>query len=445
VRNYLRNIISHLIRTNHRKEYELIKSIDSKEKLEKFKTDYLSKLLIHAYTNNKYYRKIFDGIDIINNGSVDLKKFTEIPLLTKDIIKQNRENLISNDLKHRRYYKNTSGGSTGEPLQFFQDLNYSKWGGAVNNYWYSEMLDVDYYDVKKVFLWGSDKARTQGSSIKERTKNWLSKSLLLNSYKMSPKNVQDYIDVLNRYKPSLIRGYASSLHALSLGLKNNSLKYNPKYVISSAETLTSNMRKTMEVNYGTQILNFYGSRETNNIAGECVMGLMHLFEFHNIVEVIDNNGNTVEEGEEGAIVVTNLHNYSMPFIRYEIGDMGILGPELCECGNPLPTLSKITGRISDNFVTREHIVIHGEYFTRLFYYKTWVNAIQLIQEEYDKVVINIVLNGEIPPSDMKDINDGISLVLGETCEIVWNIVNDIDLTPQGKNRYTISKVYPIQS
>ena len=70
------------------KEYELIKSLNTKEKLEKFKKDYLSKILLHAYKNVKYYHDLFDGINIIKNNNVDLNKFTEIQILTKEYFYQ---------------------------------------------------------------------------------------------------------------------------------------------------------------------------------------------------------------------------------------------------------------------------------------------------------------------------------------------------------------------
>ena len=78
------------------------------------------------------------------------------------------------------------------------------------------------------------------------------------------------------------------------------------------------MRQKIENIFGTKLYDFYGSREAACIAAECKYGLMHVFSFNNYVEILDNNDQPVEEGEEGKVIITNLHNYSMPLIRYEI-------------------------------------------------------------------------------------------------------------------------------
>ena len=95
------------------------------------------------------------------------------------------------------------------------------------------------------------------------------------------------------------------------------------------------MRADIEEAFGTKVYNFYGSREVSNLAGECKKGLMHTFDFWNYLEVLDDNNQPVKEGEEGKVVVTNLVNYSMPLIRYEIGDLALRGPAQCTCGNNL--------------------------------------------------------------------------------------------------------------
>ena len=106
----------------------------------------------------------------------------------------------------------------------------------------------------------------------------------------------------------------------------------PKIVVSAAENLSDTMRNVIESNFGTKVYNFYGSREIGNLAGECKDGLLHSFLFWNYLEVLDKDNQPVREGEEGRVVVTNLYNYSMPLIRYEIGDMAILGPKSALAG-----------------------------------------------------------------------------------------------------------------
>ena len=98
---------------------------------------------------------------------------------------------------------------------------------------------------------------------------------------------------------------------------------------SAAETLTDEMRDQIERVFGRKLYNFYGSREVSNLAGECKDGLMHSFAFWNYQELLGEHNRPVKQGEEGKVVVTNLFNYSMPMIRYEIADMAVLGTERC--------------------------------------------------------------------------------------------------------------------
>lgn len=239
-----------------------------------------------------------------------------------------------------------------------------------------------------------------------------------------------------------MRGYAGSLYALcQYAEKKKKPLYTPKVVVSTAESLSDIMREVIQSSFGTKVYNFYGSREVSNLAGECKEGLMHPFMFWNYQEILDSHNQPVKEDEEGRVIVTNLFNYSMPIIRYEIGDMAIRGSDKCVCSNALPTLKKVTGRITDNFVLENGTIIYGEYFTHLFFKEKWVEKFQIIQEDYDRIRLVIVAKGKVPNHSMHDINEKIRLVMGQGCKIKWDFVDDIPKTPNGKYMYTKSLVW----
>ena len=443
MKKYIRDTISKIRGNSFKNEYREIKSINSKDSLLQFQETHLKKLILHAYKNVPYYHRIFKEIGMVNDGTVDLSKFNKIPILTKETMREHHQELISKDYTTRKWYYNSSGGSTGEPTRFIQDDVYIKWGNATSYYWYKDILGVDEPGVKKTILWGSERDLFEGGmGWKTRIAKWLTNTVFLNSFKMTEEDMGNYIKTINAYKPDLIRGYAGSLYELCRYAERENMEiYTPKIVVSSAETLSDEMRQKIESVFGTKLYDFYGSRESNNLAGECEEGLMHVLAFHNYVEILDINNHPVKEGEEGRVIVTNLHNYSMPFIRYEIGDMAALGPERCKCGNVLPTLKRITGRITDHFVKEDGTIIHGEYFTHLFYLKDWVKAFQVIQEDYKRIKILVVLKENISEPKEKDIEDKIKLVMGQDCKIVWDFIEEIPTTPQGKYLYTKSLVW----
>jgi phenylacetate-CoA ligase len=443
IQNMIRKIGVHIFKEGFEKEYLEISTLRDRDSLDTFMIQKRNELILHADKHSRYYHQIFQKIDLIRDGTVDISRFKEIPILSKEIIRKHHQDLISDDYKTRKWFNNSSGGSTGEPIRLIQDDMYLKWATATNYYYFKHILNIEEPVVKKVILWGSEQDLFEGSiGFKAKFQNWLSNTIFLNSFRMTGQDIERYIRTINLFKPEFVRGYAGSLFELCRYAEQRKIPlYSPKIVVSAAENLSDTMRNVIESNFGTKVYNFYGSREISNLGGECKDGLLHSFLFWNYMEVLDKYNQPVQEGEEGRVVVTNLYNYSMPLIRYEIGDMAILGPEKCSCGQVLPTLKTVSGRITDHFILEDGTLIHGEYFTHLFYLKDWIIAFKIIQEDYLKIRIQIVIKGKINPSDQADIESKIILVMGSNCRIIWDIVDEIPKTPSGKYLYTKSLMW----
>merc|ERR1712117_186324 len=230
---------------------------------------------------------------------------------------------MGDQLANRPYYSNTSGGSTGKLLQVIQDAEYEEWREATELFFYRQFLDIEPVVTSKVILWGS------------------SKDIALQTKKKNLTARQKILKLINQKKPKLIKSYAGSLYQLAKFVKDNNLSiHSPKKIHTSAETLRKFMRDLIEEVFKCKIYDFYGSREVGAISGECVKGKIHIFNFNNYLEVVDRNNKPIQPGVEGRVLITTLHNYSMPLIRYEIGDTAILGTP-CNCGSKLPTLERI--------------------------------------------------------------------------------------------------------
>jgi phenylacetate-CoA ligase len=424
------------------KEWNEVKKIKNEEDLSDIQEKYLKSLILHAYHSTPHYT-ILEKDGVIKDNKVFLQNFGLLPLLTKESVREMPDKFVSKDYSLRKWYYNSSGGSTGEPIRFIQDRLYAKWQNATLKGYYQNILGIDELGVKKILLWGSERDVFEGTiGFKAKVNNWLTNTMFLNSFVMTQRNMKRYVKIINSFKPDLIRGYASSLYELCRFVGDKLPIHSPKIVVSAAETLQDEVKKEIEKVFATKVYNFFGSREVGPIAGECRHGLLHMFTFNNHTEVINKKtGTPVEENQEGNIIVTNLHNYSMPLIRYEIGDMAILGPKTCECGNPLPTLIKITGRVTDHFEREDGTIIHGEYFTHLFYLKDWIKAFQVVQEDYKKIRVYVSLRGNINDFEKKDIENKIKLVIGQDCMVIWEIVEKIPRTKSGKHLYTRSLVH----
>lgn len=399
---------------------------------------YLKSLLEFAPKNIPYYQKYFENKEKLSSH------LSSYPIINKKIIHDNFELMYCRNYKKVRQYRNSSGGSTGQPQTYIQDNVYATWNHVTKKYYFKEFLNIEENQVAKVILWGSERDLQGHKSPISRLINWKNKSFYFNSFMMTSEVMNNCVSTINKIKPVLIRGYASSLYAFAQYIKKNNIKiYHPKLIVSSAETMRSFMRKEIESVFNTKLYNFYGSREVGAIAGECCRGMMHIFSFNNHVEILNNNYTAVTPDENGRVIITNLHNYSMSLIRYEIGDMAIRA-KACSCGSKLPVLKEITGRVTDNFITADKEIVHGEYFTHLFYFKDWVKEFQVVQNDYKDITISVTMHkkGIDPPADdINDINNQILLVMGKDCKIHWSMVDNIPKTPQGKLLFTLSNIH----
>jgi len=427
------------------KEYRTVKEIQNAKELSQFQAKCTSELLAHASLRVPYYQRIFNDRGLAERTKIDHHALGQIPLLTRDDLRKNFDDLKSDDMSTRDWYSSSSGGSTGEPVRFIHDDSYARWSKTAKYYYYNDILGINEPRCKKLLLWGSDRELFQGTfGLKAKVRSWSTNTVLLNSFRMTALDMERYINVINRYKPDLIRGYAGSLYELCrFAERRNMALYRPKKLICAAESLRDYMREEIERVFGTKAYNFYGAREIGNIAGECEAGLMHLFDFWNCVELLDQTKKRrVSMGQEGGVVITNLFNYSMPLIRYEIGDMAVLGPEKCPCGNMLPTVKKITGRFHDNLVLEGGTVIAGETFTHLlgvYCNKGQFKQFQVVQEDFRKIRINVVLERKFDDADRKDIESKIHIVMGD-CEITWHFLDEIPTTRSGKYEFIKSLV-----
>lgn len=405
----------------------------------------LNQLLTHAYQNIPYYHDLFNQIGLAKENQIQLESieaFQAIPFLTKTSIRREKERMHATDMASRNPYQNSSGGSTGEPVTFMQDAQYAMSNRIHTHLAYSWRGYEPYDDM--VIIWGAERDIFEGKkSLKEKLFDIYYNRLVLNSFSMSEADMEQYIQILNRKRPKLIKGYVQSMYELANYANKHRIKVRPQQAIHlAAGTLYEPMRTLIEKIFGTQTYNYYGSREVGSIASECkAQDGLHIMMEHTLVEVINEAGQPCQPGEQGEIVVTTLSNYSMPLIRYRIGDVGILKKyERCSCGCTYPKLEKVVGRTTDIFRTASGRSIDGEYFTHLFYFVEGIASFQVIQTQLDEIVIKIVKEGSIAAEHLADIEYKIKLVMGESCRVIFEYVDEIEKTQTGKFRYTISEI-----
>ena len=387
---------------------------------------HLAEMLHFCEHHNPYYASL----------SVTATELHQWPVLTKDILREKFAELQSQNARFR-YYENSSGGSSGRPVKLIQDHSYRRWSARTQEYYFRVFLDVEWNHVPNLWLWGSDRDMARLRTWKTRGGLFLRNRMMLNTFQVSDQRWLEYADRIRSYKPYFVAGYAGSLYQLArVARKYNVRLYQPRFVYSSAELLQKFMRSEIEEQFRARVYDYYGSREVGAIAGECTKGKLHVFSMNNVVEVLKRTGRSAKAHEGGDIVITNLHNFAMPLIRYRIGDTGSLGNESCHCGSTLPVLESLSGRVTDHFRVRDGGLVHGEFFTHLFYFRDWVDRFQVVQVDFDLVRVLVVPATAPDAGDVSEITGGIRAVMGDDCSVEWRYVECIPQTTQGKHIYT---------
>lgn len=410
--------------------------------------DKLNKLLNHSFKHVPYYKKIFLNADIVKNGRICLESIEELSkldFLSKDIIRKEKAEMYSDDINRRKSYKNSSGGSTGEPVIFLQDRFF-----LVNNHANFHIVKswrgAGLYD-SAILLWGAERDTFKGvKSLKDKVKDFILNIIRLNTFTLDEINIKRYIEVLNKNKPTLIIAYIQSIYEIAKFVKIKKIKVEKQNAIhAAAGTVHDFMKDEVEDVFKCKLFNHYGSREIGSIASECSTNDgLHILMENVLVELVGKDGNICNFGEEGEIVVTTLNNFSMPLIRYKIGDIGIMKRhEKCGCGCSYPKFQKVVGRKTELFKTILGSIVMPEYFIHLIGVVCNPGSIkmfQVVQEKLDLIVVKIVKDGEISKNILSEIEDKIKIVMGDDCCVEFKFVDNIPKTKTGKYLYTFSNV-----
>ena len=401
-----------------------------RETIVAFQQERLGRLLQHASQTTPYYR------ELLKTESPDI---SEIPPLEKQDIRDQLERLCSEAFSQKHRIKNATGGSTGTPLTFYQD----------RNYWNQRNLSVYYFDrwagwnfgEPQLIIWGSPADLKGDEHWKHRLNNLWRNQYWLNGFHLTDTAMQATFSEMNRCHPHTILAYPSSLYRFATFLSKNGLipRWQLKGIITSAEMLHQHYRALAEDVFRTKVYNRYGGREVGLIAMECAEGRMHI-NCRDIYLEIDSSNPYTEPGE---ILISQLNNYAMPFIRYRIGDIGRLSDEVCPCGNQLPILAELLGRTTATFRTKTGTLIHGGYFTQQFYNVIGVNQFQLIQETFERCVLKLVINAQWQETTGDLLVQKIQDTLGRDVAVTVEFVEDIPLPASGKREFTISKVQAV--
>jgi len=415
----------------------------SVDELHAVQTGALRRLVRHAHANVPYYRRRFDEVDLTGSdirGPEDLHK---IPILTREEARAHGKERESTAHPFPTIRKNT-GGTTGQPLLFGYDADSEYWRQAIKlrGYGWAGYQPGD----RALHFWGA--ASPPFSLSKARAKVALDRLLRRETYipcaVMSESGLRHVADLLRRSPPKVLVCYTQAGAELARFVNRHRLRtWRSIPVVCGAERLYPEDRAELERAFGPAVFETYGCREVMLMASECEAheGL-HVSMENVIVEIVvtepDGRQRPAHEGETGEVLITDLHNLGMPFIRYQIGDLAVAGSQSrCPCGRHLTRIARVEGRATDLLHDADGSVISGIGFHVLFTGLAGAaRQFQVVQHRDRSVTLRIVPGDGLNDVSLENIRRGCSELLKEV-PVRIEMAPEIPLTKEGKRRTVI--------
>ncbi len=412
------------------------------EELRSYQEEQLARLVQYSYRHVPYYRRVMDEYDVKPGDITSTGDLTRLPLLTRQDIKDNFVDLLSDKFDLTRVKKGHTSGTTGSPLE----ICYS-----------DQVIQITYALLDRHYRWAGVRMKKKGDRVAvlrgnpivplKQNKppfwryNFLHNQLLLSCFHMSPQNLPFYVEKLHRYAPRVLDGYPSTLYVLARYLQGTGQKLPLHAVVSSSETLYDFQREIIEESFQCKVFDYFAAAERVVFSNECEYHEgHHIADEYGITEIIDNSGRHVELGNLGTLVATSLHNYAMPMIRYVTNDMSSVRIHSCSCGRGLPLMDDVTTKAEDLLTLRDGRIISPSVLTHPFKPLTSIEASQIIQEDLDHVRVKIVPTPAYTDHDGEILINGLKERLGTTVEICVEKVDALERTKAGKFKWVISNV-----
>lgn len=400
--------------------------------------DSLRTLVLHAQTHCPYYRDAWACLGLNPEALASRAEFSRWPIIDRETIRANRQAMRAPGIL---LIAKATGGSSGEPLQFDIDHESHERRTAAWHRGYSWAGAAP--GTRQLYLWGVPLGkRSWRARAKDHLYNALHRRRVVSCFEGGPALAHKFVRENERYQPDAIVAYSSPLYEVARQFEQEGrvLAFHPGSIVVGAEKLHPFQREVIERVFHAPVFETYGSREFMLIGAECDRhdGL-HLTAENLLVEIVDDDGRPVPPGTEGNVVITDLFNYGMPFIRYANGDRAIAARGACACGRALPRLSKVVGRRLDMLHASGGRSIPGEYFPHLVKDFPAVRRFQVVQEELKRVRFSLEA-AEMRAEDRSDLERQVRDAFGPEVFVEFEPVERIPLTKASKLQVVVNKV-----
>ena len=413
------------------------------DQMRELQDEKLRRLVRHAYRNVPYYRARMNERGLTPEDIRTQADLAKLPFLTKDDIRGHLHfDIMSEDHDKSQVLRISTSGSTGEPFVCYADraqLEF-RWAATLRS---QEWTGYRFGD-RCTRLWHQTLGMTKSQVAKELADAAFSRRKFIPVFEMRDEALAEMIRQISDWEPVLLDGYAEALNLLAQYIKEHGgLERRPRAVMSSAQMLPAQSRRIIEEAFGCHVFDKYGSREFSGIAYECEAHAGHHVVAEGYIVEILRDGRPAAPGETGEVVITDLNNYCMPFIRYRIGDLAVaMDPaKPCACGRGLPRIGDIDGRVQSIIRGLDGRYLPGTFFCH--YLKDFDHAFklyQVLQEEVGAIVFKVVKGSRYSDDVLDEVLRTFRHYLGEEMRIDVQFADGIEMVHTGKRLASVSRL-----
>lgn len=392
------------------------------ENLRRIQEKRLRYIVNFAYRNSRIYKEKFKNAHITPSDIQTLDDLTKIPLITKEEIKEVfPDGIVTCGFTENTCKTETTSGSSGNMLKILHDPPaWSRCNAVV----YRDLLGAGVRPWHKYSVMSHIDV-----TFEEASKKSVFKRVLIIPEMMSE---EEHVKLLRIHRPHVVGGHPSLFVMMAKVIEKKGIEdVNPELILVGGEVAYPEYRRYIEKIFKCETFDKYGAYETYSISWECRHHKNHIDADSVLVEFL-REGEPVAAGERGEVVVTNLQNRAMPFIRYRLGDVGVPSDELCECGRTLPLIKEVEGKSDDFIVLPSGDLIPSRRVIPPFFAEPRIGQFKVIQDRKTHVLIKISpLDGFTEEIEHKLLKD-LERILGESMSVEIEKVDDIEQTGRGK-------------
>ncbi len=417
------------------------------ERIGELQASRLRRLIAYAWERVPYYRRIMNERGLRPSDILSAADLPKLPVLTRDLVRANFDDLMAEGFPGGRVRREMTGGSTGTPLLFRTTAEDQRSRGFSRAIRAAEFAGLRLGD-KGMLIRIARRHEAARDRLLHRLSRRLERVIELDSRDITLNRLPNIVALLRDPDMRWLTGYPSAISYLASWVRESGVALPElKTVITGGEQLFEHQRQRIRDVFRVEPYSDYSCREVFNIAMECEAHAgLHVAAEDIVVEVVDEDNATLPAGREGRVVLTNLHNYAMPFLRYENGDTGSFSGVTCPCGRSLPLLSHVVGRRCDIVYTPSGRRIAGSNLglNRLAQFP--VQQFQFVQEDLDRLTVRVAPLPGTEPAGLEDMRLRIppifNRIVGDDVRVEVRFCDHIETTPGGKHLFVVSKVDP---